>query len=142
MIDVYSVSDRPVGTAEGYRLVWYHSRRKAELDAIARAGRIERAVKGLAELQDKLRSSRRARYRQESKVAEAVAKILASCGAEAWIVTEIEARESETFHQAGRGRPGNDTQYVRKVAHSFRSRLSHRRRPGGRGRQKRRRFFP
>ena len=114
MIDVYSVSDRPVGTAEGYRLVWYHSRRKAELDAIARAGRIERAVKGLAELQDKLRSAR-SRYRQESKVAEAVAKILASCGAEAWIATEIEARESETFHQAGRGRPGMDTQYVRKV---------------------------
>ena len=99
-------------------LVWYHSRRKAELDAIARAGRIERAVKGLAELQDKLRSSR-SRYRQESKVAEAVAKILASCGAEAWIVTEIEARESETFHQAGRGRPGNDTQYVRKVRTRF-----------------------
>jgi hypothetical protein len=91
-----------------YRLVWYHSRRKAELDAVARSGRIERALKQLAALREKLRSPR-TRYRQEAKVAEAAAQILQSCGAEAWIVTEIQPHSVETFHQDRRGRPGKDT---------------------------------
>ena len=43
VLDSYSTSDQPATTAEGYRLVWYHSRRKAEQDAVARSGRIERA---------------------------------------------------------------------------------------------------
>ena len=76
VIDRFSTSDQPATTAEGYRLVWYHSLRKAELDAVARSGRIERALKQLAALREKLRSPR-TRYRQEAKVAEAVAEILA-----------------------------------------------------------------
>ncbi len=118
VIDVYSTSDRPTATAEGYRLVWYHSRRKAEHDAIARAARIERTLKELAELRDKLRSPR-TRYRQESKVADAVAEILASRGVEKLIVTEVEAKEMETFRQARRGRPTKETPYVRKVVTRF-----------------------
>ena len=69
VIDIYSLSNQPGTTAEGYRLVWYHSRRKAELDAVARAARLERALKELSQLRNKLQSSR-TRYRQESKVAE------------------------------------------------------------------------
>ena len=49
--------------------MWYHSRRKAEYDAVARAARIERTLKELAELRDKLQSSR-TRYRHQNKVAE------------------------------------------------------------------------
>ena len=118
IIDCYTVSDQPATTAEGYRLVWYHSRRKAELDAVARSGRIERALKQLAALREKLRSPR-TRYRQEPKVAEAVAEILQSCGAAAWIVTEVQPQTVETFHQDHRGRPGKDTRYVKKVATRF-----------------------
>lgn len=118
ILDCYSVSDQPATTAEGYRLVWYHSRRKAELDALARNGRIERALKQLAALREKLRSPR-TRHRQEPKVAEAVAQILQSCGAAAWIVTEVQPQIVETFHQDHRGRPGKDTRYVKKVATRF-----------------------
>jgi transposase len=118
ILDCYAVSDQPTTTAEGYRLVWYHSRRKAELDALARSGRIERALKQLAALREKLRSPR-TRYRQEPKVAEAVAEILQSCGAAAWIVTEVQPQIVETFHQDHRGRPGKDTRYVKKVATRF-----------------------
>jgi transposase len=89
IIDCYTLSDQPATTAEGYRLVWYHSQRKAELDAVARSGRIERALKQLAALREKLRSPR-TRYRQEAKVAEAVAEILQSCKAAPWIVTEVQ----------------------------------------------------
>jgi hypothetical protein len=68
VIDHYSISDQPATTAEGYRLAWYHSLRKAELGAVTRSGRIERALKQLTELRDKLRSPW-TRYRQEAKVA-------------------------------------------------------------------------
>lgn len=118
VIDRYATSDQPATTVEGYRLVWYHSQRKAEQDAIARAGRIERALKKLAELREKLGSSR-TRYRQHGKVVEAVAEILASCGAEAWIATQIEPKTQETFRQARRGRPSERMQYVRKVTTRF-----------------------
>jgi transposase len=117
-IDCYKISDQPATTAEGYRLVWYHSRRKAELDAVSRSGRIERALKQLAALREKLRSPR-TRYRQEAKVAEAVTEILQSCGATPWIVAEVQPQTVETFHQDHRGRPGKDTRYVKKVATHF-----------------------
>ena len=115
VLDSYSTSDQPATTAEGYRLVWYHSRRKAEQDAVARSGRIERALKELAALRAKLRSPR-TRYRQEAKVAMAVAEILQACAAENWIVAEVQPQVTETFHQDHRGRPRKDTRYVKKVA--------------------------
>ena len=118
VIDRYSVSNQPATTAEGYRLVWYHSLRKAEADAVARSGRIEKGLKQLAALREKLRSPR-TRYRQEAKVAAAVAEILASCGADSWIVAEVQPQTHETFHQDHRGRPGKDTHYVKKVATRF-----------------------
>jgi transposase len=118
VIDRYSTSHHPATTVEGYRLVWYHSLRKAESDAVARSGRIEKALKQLATLRAKLRSPR-TRYRQEGKVAAAVAEILVACGADAWITTEVELQMQETFHQDHRGRPGKDTHYVKKVATRF-----------------------
>ena len=118
VIDHFSTSDQPATTVEGYRLVWYHSQRKAELDAVARSGRIERALKQLAALREKLRSPR-TRYRKEAKVAEAVAEILRSCEAASWLAVEVQPQMEETFHQDHRGRPGKDTRYVRKVATRF-----------------------
>jgi transposase len=118
VVDCYSVSDQPATTAEGYRLVWYYSQRKAEQDAVARSGRIERALRQLVALKEKL-CSPRTRYRQEAKVAAAVATILEDCGAADWIVAEVQPRVEETFHQDHRGRPGKDTRYVRKVAARF-----------------------
>jgi transposase len=118
VIDRYSTSEHPATTAEGYRLVWYHSLRKAQQDTLTRAGQIERALKELASLGEKLRSPR-TRYRQEAKVEEAVAEILASCGAEAWIVTKIEPKTEETFRQACCGRPSKDTPYIKKVTMRF-----------------------
>jgi len=118
VIDRYSISTQPATTIEGYRLVWYHSQRKAEQDAVARAARTERALKELASLRDKLRSPR-TRYRQRAKVEQAVAEILASCGAEAWLVTHIEPKTVETFRQARRGRPTKQTPYVKKESTRF-----------------------
>ncbi len=61
LVDRYSVSETPALSAEGYRLVWYHSTRKAENDAAARVRQVDRALSELAELQQKL-SGPRPRY--------------------------------------------------------------------------------
>jgi transposase len=118
VVDRYSTSEHPATTAEGYRLVWYHSQRKAEQDAVVRTRRVERALKELASLREKLRSPR-TRYRQKAKVEQEVAEILQGCGAETWVVAAIEPKTEETFRQARRGRPTKETPYVRKVTTRF-----------------------
>jgi transposase len=118
IIDRYSVSEPATLSAEGYRLVWYHSTRKAEHDAHTRHQHVERALSDLAELRAKL-SSPRTRYRQEAKVAEAVQGILQAHGVERWIVTKIQEQAEETYHQEGPGRPGPDTRYVKETNSRF-----------------------
>ena len=118
VLDRYSTSDQPTTTAKGYRLVWYHSQRKAEQDAVVRSGQIEKALKQLAALREKLRSPR-TRYREEAKVAAAVAAILENCSAAEWIMTEVQPQTEETFHQDHRGRPTKDTRYVKKLTKRF-----------------------
>jgi transposase len=118
LLDRFSISDEPALSAEGYRVIWYHSTRKAELDAAARAGHIERALRELGQLREKL-ASPRTRYRQAEKVEKAVAEILESCGAAEWIGVEIVPQERETYRQAKPGRPGKDTCYVKQVSSRF-----------------------
>jgi transposase len=118
IVDQYSVSEPATLSAEGYRLVWYHSTRKAEQDAQARHQQVERALSELAELRQKL-SSPRTRYRREAKVAEAVQEILRARGVERWIVTEIKERTEETYHQDRRGRPSAETRYVKETSTRF-----------------------
>src|SRR5439155_365349 len=71
LIDRYRTHEPEAITAEGYRLVWYHGARKAELDALTRHKRIERATTSLSELRAKL-TSPRTRYRDHAKVTLAV----------------------------------------------------------------------
>jgi transposase len=117
-IDRYRLHEPEATTAEGYRLVWYHSVRKAELDALTRHRRLERATAALTELQAKLNSTR-TRYRDRAQVAQAVDTILRDSDVEAWLVVEIKPRTTETFRQDRRGRPGPETRYVRSEATRF-----------------------
>ena len=118
IVDQYSVSEPATLSAEGYRLVWYHSTRKAELDLQARHQQVERALAELAELRQKL-SSPRTRYRQEAKVATVVQEILRARGVEGWIVTEIKERTEEKYRQDRRGRPNDRTRYVKETSTRF-----------------------
>jgi transposase len=118
IVDRYSVCEPATLSAEGYRLVWYHSTRKAECDARARHQQVERALNELAELRQKL-SSPRTRYRQEAKVAQAVQGILQTRGVEDWIVTEIKQQTVETYRQNRRGRPNAETLYVQEKSTRF-----------------------
>ncbi|MGB6643326.1 MAG: IS1634 family transposase, partial [Thermoanaerobaculia bacterium] len=118
VLDRFSTTNEPTTSAEGYRLLWYHSTRKSELDALARANRIQRATRELDELRQRLNSPR-TRYRQRDKVTMAVEEILKSREVKDWITVAIEERVQERYRQAGRGRPTKDTRYVKKISTRF-----------------------
>jgi transposase len=113
VVDQFSVHEPEMTSVEGYRLVWYHSTRKAELDAVTRHRRIERASGRLSELRRKL-ASPRTRYRERSRVAQAVEAILRDSGVEGLIEVAIEERTTEHYRQERRGRPGPGTRYVKR----------------------------
>jgi transposase len=118
IVDQFSISETPALSEEGYRLVWYHSTRKAENDAAMRARQVDRALRELAELQQKL-TSPRSRYQERAKVVATVEAILESRGAGGWITTTLEERTVEKYHQEGRGRPSEKTRYTKEVITRF-----------------------
>jgi transposase len=118
LVDRFSIHQPEATSAEGYRLIWYHSARKAETDAASRLQRIERAVERLMELRQRL-ASPRTRHRDRAKVAEAVEAILEETGTAAWITVTIEERAEETYRQQRRRRPGADTLYVKHERKRF-----------------------
>src|SRR3954463_12563127 len=89
--------------SEGYRLLWYRSTKKAEQDEARRARSIQKATEALGDLRERLRGPR-TRFRERSKVDQAVTEVLAEAEASPWLLVEIEGQEEETFRQATRGR--------------------------------------
>jgi len=116
--DRFLARDGSHTSSEGYRLIWFHSSRKAELDALHRGAQLERAFQELNGLRDKL-GSPRTRYRTESQVQAAVDQILAERDVSRLIHVRIETREQESFRQTSRGRPTPETKYVRTVVTRF-----------------------
>jgi transposase len=118
LVDRFRTHEPEATTAEGYRLVWYHGARKAELDTLARHKRLERTTTALTELRARL-TSPRTRSRDHAKVAQAVDTILRDGDVEGFIVVDVQERTSETFRQDRRGRPGPETRHVRSEATRF-----------------------
>ena len=104
--------------SEGYRLLWYRSTRKAEQDKSRRARSIQRGAEALGDLRERLRSPR-TRFRERSKVEQAVTEVLAEAEASSWLLVEIEEQEEETFRQATRGRPSEQTKYLKETRSRF-----------------------
>jgi transposase len=118
VVDRFSVCDHAITSSEGYRVIWYHSTRKAELDALVRGAQLERAFQELAALRQKLLPPR-TRYRTQARVWEAVEQILTERDVKHLILIQIGSCEQETFRQASRGRPTPRTRYVRQVITRF-----------------------
>jgi len=110
--DRFSVCADEMVSGEGYRLLWFHSRRKADLDVVTRNRQIQRALALLADLRARLQGPR-TRFRQRAPVEQAVARILDEQEVTSWVVVRIEEHSQETYRQAGRGRPTEKTQYVK-----------------------------
>jgi len=113
-LDVLSVCTDDHVSKEGYRLLWYHSRRKEETDAAMRARCVQRTLTDLAALRVRL-GSPRTRFRGRDKVQAAVDEILTEYAMPNFVQVAIVETEEETFRQAKRGRPGKDTNYTREV---------------------------
>jgi transposase len=104
--------------SEGYRLLWYRSRRKAEQDQSRRARSIQKATEALSDLRERLRGPR-TRFRERSKGEQAVAEVLAEAEASSGLRVEIEGQEEETFRQATRGRPSEQTKDLKETRLRF-----------------------
>jgi transposase len=116
--DIFQVCAQEELTTDGYRLLWYHSSRKATLDETARGERCQRAIQKLQELQGKL-SSPRTRFRTRLAVESAVQEILSRKGLESLLRVEIFEQEEETFRKIGPGRPTQNSNYRRDVKLRF-----------------------
>jgi transposase len=114
VLDRIKVCTDEAVSAEGYRLLWFYSTRKAELDAATRSRRIQRALAELSELCDRVHGPR-TRFRQRQKVEDAVQKVLDEFSVERWVKVRIEEREQVTYHQARPGRPNKRTPYRKQV---------------------------
>lgn len=104
--------------SDGYRLLWYRSTRKAEQDKSRRARTIQKTTEALSDLRERLQGPR-TRFRERSKVEQALAEILTEAETSSWLVVEIGEHEEETFRQATRGRPSEQTQYLKETRVRF-----------------------
>jgi transposase len=98
--------------------VWYHSSAKEKRDRQEREGRIDRAIRKLQNLKDRL-AARKTRLRKRTKVDEAIETILQDSGTSRWIEVQVHRQEEEKFRQKTRGRPGPDADYRRIVRVRF-----------------------
>ena len=105
-------------SSDGYRLLWYHSTKKAEHDARYRARRLQQATRDLTDLRDRL-SGPRTRLKSRKKVDEAVQEIVQKLKDDTLLIVKVEEREEQTFRQATKGRPGKDTKYVKEIKKRF-----------------------
>ena len=119
VVDRFAVAKEVPISSEGYRVLWYHSQRKAELDGLARSSRLQRATRQLDELRQKI-TLPRTRYRERPKVAKAVKRILASCEVVDWIDVTVQTRTTkERYRQTRPGRPCKSTRYAKEVTKRF-----------------------
>jgi transposase len=116
--EIVSVCTEEHSSDGGFRLLWYHSTRKAARDEETRSRNVQRAIEQLQSLRQRLLSPK-TRYRERGKVAEAVQAILEERGVADWLKVHIRETVQERFRQARRGRPTEKTEYVRveKIAY-------------------------
>lgn len=110
--EIYRITDSPIRSAEGYRILWVHSALKAEQDQTARQARIEKAILTLETLETRLRAPR-CRFRTRAAVAQCAESALSAAGAERWVSFTVQEQREDTYRQTQRGRPGLRTHYVR-----------------------------
>lgn len=112
--DRFTVAADPEVLPQGYRLWWYHSTRKATNDLASRSNRLERATQRLRQLQAKLQAPR-SRQRDCAQVQQHVEQILQHYEVTGLVRVAVVERPQETYHQRQRGRPGRNTEYVKRV---------------------------
>jgi transposase len=114
VLDQFRVAAEPFRTSDGFRLLWFFSQRKKDHDAVTRANQLEKIRHELNKLCTRLQSPK-TRFRTREKVQEAVDKILSASPAGRVIDVKVQEQPLESFTQATPGRPGPNTQYVKRI---------------------------
>lgn len=111
--DVWRMTESPIPSGDGFRLVWVGNSLMAEQDRETREDRIGRAIVHLDELEERLQSPK---TKLRSRVAvERAAERAVGTAATRWVGWEVREETVERFHQEHRGRPGKATRYRRDV---------------------------
>ena len=108
--DIYSTTEAPWPSGEGFRVIWVRSSHKVERDADARTNRVASGIAALDELNQKL-ASNRCRIKTRVAVEEAAGEAVASVGASRWVGFRVEEYQEVRHRQETRGRPGANTRY-------------------------------
>lgn len=107
--DIIRAVDSPKPSAEGLRIVWYHSSVKHGLDQKSRQEKIDRAVAELELLRPRLGAYR---LKTTDQVEQAAKKLLEHRGAEAWVEIGVGSEDEISYRQVQIGRPGKNTRYA------------------------------
>jgi hypothetical protein len=108
--DVYSTTEAPWPSAEGFGVIWVRSSHKVERDADSRSDRVAAGIAALDQLNQKL-ASNRCRLKTRVAVEEAAGEAVGSIGATRWVGFSVEEYQEVRHRQETRGRPGANTRY-------------------------------
>jgi transposase len=117
--DRWYVFKAEVPSIENWNIIWVYSELLKLRQGSSRQTRLTKAMQQLSTLNDKLQGPRpRTRARQELQ--ERVEKILRKNKVGRYLKIQIVPVEEHRFRQVTRGRPGPNTQYVRKTRKRWR----------------------
>jgi transposase len=109
----------PTPSREGWPVIWICSSLAVIHQEQTRRERIAKAEEKLKALADKL-AGPRPRRRARKDIEERIEHLLGACRVQRYIKTALAQEESHSFRQAGPGRPGPSTRYVRKTRRFWR----------------------
>lgn len=110
----------PQRSSDGYRVLWYRSSQKEEQDRLSRQQRLERAAARLEALQA---PGRRSEFRTVAEALEAGQRVVTEEQVQRLLQVEIATEVTDTYQQAGPGRPGPNTEYRRVQRQRYRIRF-------------------
>jgi transposase len=111
--DIYRVTESPLRSSEGYRIVWVYSSLKAESDQQARQNKMEKGILALEMLETRLRGNR-CRLKNRLAVEKEIETTLFKTETGRWLAVTIEEKTEDHFRQDAKGRPGPTTRYRRR----------------------------
>jgi len=117
---VYHAVESPQRSREGYRLLWYRSSQKEELDRQSRWLRLQRAQARAEGLCGRGRSHG---FGSAADAQQAAERVVSAEQVERWLRIVVEEEVVADFRQSGPGRPGPETEYRRVESRHYRVRL-------------------
>lgn len=124
--DVVSTFESPLGSADGYRIIWIHSTAKAARDAASRAGRLERAERDLRSLAERL-AAPKSRIKTRVAAETAARAVLADTNTVEFFDLHVGDVVDKRYTASHSGTPGPSTTF--REARKVRPALSFKLRP-------------